>query len=173
MHTSEKRQGGVTFQGNPMTLVGPELKVGDEAPDFHVTESSLKPMTAEDVYGSGKRSLLIVVPSLDTSVCSLEAQTFQQRIGELPDDVAAYVVSRDLPFAMSRWAEANDAKGLTYLSDYKDRDFGPNYGVEVEELGVLARAVFVVDATGKVTYATIVKEIADQPDFDEVFAALK
>ena len=173
MQSTETQHGAVTFQGAPMTLVGPKLAAGDRAPAFDLMSSELKPVSSKDVFGSSKRALLIVGPSLDTSVCSLEAQTFQKRLGELPSDVEAYVVSRDLPFAMSRWAGANDAPGLGYLSDFKDHTFGPAYGVLVEELGVLARAVFIVDTNGKLTYAKIVKEIADQPDFDEVFAALK
>jgi len=173
MQSTEKQKDAVTFQGTPMSLVGRKLGVGDSAPAFDLISSELEPVSSKDVFGSGKRALLIVVPSLDTSVCSLEAQTFQQRLGELPSDVKAYIVSRDLPFAMSRWAGANDAAGLAYLSDFKDHTFGPAYGVVVDELGVLARAVFIVDANGRLTYVKVVKEIADQPDFDEVFAALR
>ena len=120
-----------------------------------------------------KAVLLIVVPSLDTPVCALEAETFHKRSHELPDSVVLAVVSRDLPFAQARWAAATNATGFTYLSDYRERSFGPAYGVEVKELALLARSVFLIDAAGKLAYVEIVREIADQPDYDVVFDAVR
>ncbi len=171
--TIDQREGAVTFHGTPMTLVGRELRAGDRAPAFSVLTTEMKPYTLDDLTDGGKRSaLLIVVPSLDTGVCSLEAQTFHKRIGELPSDVRAFVVSRDLPFAMQRWATENGAEKLAYLSDFKDRSFGPAFGTDVKELGLLSRAIFLVSADGTIRYAEYVKEISDQPAFDAVFAAI-
>ncbi len=170
--TIDQREGAVSFHGTPMTLVGPELHVGDRAPTFSIVTTEMKPFALDDLTDGGKRAaLLIVVPSLDTGVCSLETQTFHKRLGELPANVKAYVVSRDLPFAMQRWATENSAANIAYLSDFKERSFGPAFGTEVKELGLLSRAIFLVSADGKITYAEYVKEISDQPAFDAVFAA--
>lgn len=172
--SSTERRGAVTFKGNPMTLVGPQLHVGEPAPEFALTTKDLQNLTLEEAIDDGARAaLLIVVPSLDTSVCALETQTFHERVGELPDGVAAYVVSMDLPFAQQRWASANNATGLTYLSDYRDRSFGPAYGVLIKELGLLARSVFVIARDRTVAYAELVKEVTEQPDYDAAFAAAK
>jgi thioredoxin-dependent peroxiredoxin len=172
--STTERAGAVTFKGNPMTLVGPELRTGEPAPEFSLTTTTLVGLTLEEAIDNGARAaLLIVVPSLDTSVCALETQTFHQRLSELPDNVAAFVVSMDLPFAQQRWATANDATGLTYLSDYRDRKFGPAYGVLIKELGLLARSVFVIGRDRSIAYANVVKEVADQPDYDAVFKTVK
>jgi thiol peroxidase len=174
MQTTDERQGVVTMHGNPFTLLGPALKVGDAAPDFTLTSSEMKPLTLDDATSNGtKKALLIVVPSLDTGTCSLETNTFNKRLSELPADVNAYIVSLDLPFAQSRWAAANDAPNLKYASDYQNHAFGHAYGVRVKELGVLTRANFVISKDKKLTYVGIVPEIADEPPYDEIFAATK
>lgn len=172
--SSTERAGAVTFRGNPMTLVGPEVRTGDPAPAFTLTTKDLAPLTLDEAIDNGARSaLLIVVPSLDTSVCSLETQTFHRRLAELPATVAPFVVSLDLPFAQQRWAVANEATALSYLSDYRDRNFGVAYGVLIKELGLLARSVFVIGRDRSIAYAEIVKEVTDQPDYDQVFGAVK
>lgn len=172
--SSSERAGAVTFKGSPMTLVGPQIRVGEPAPAFTLTTKDLAPITLDETIDDGARSaLLIVVPSLDTSVCSLETQTFHRRLAELPPTVAPYVVSMDLPFAQQRWAIANDATDLDYLSDYRDRTFGPAYGVLIKELALLARAVFVIGRDRSIKYAEIVKEVADEPNYDQVFAAVQ
>lgn len=169
-----ERPAAITFRKAPMTLVGSELRVGDEAPDFALATKTMAPFSLDDaVAGGTKSALLIVVPSLDTQTCSLETQTFHKRLSELPPDVDAYIVSLDLPFAQQRWAAANEALQLTYLSDYRDRGFGPAYGVFIKEIGLLARAVFVVRPDKTLAYAATVKEVADEPNYDEVFAAVK
>jgi thiol peroxidase len=133
----------------------------------------MQPVTLSSALADGTRSaLLIVVPSLDTPTCSVETQTFHQRLGDLPAHTSAYVVSLDLPFAQKRWAGANDAAELAYLSDYKEHRFGPSYGVLLKEIGLLARSVFLIRPDGKLEYVEIVKEISDQPDYDAVFAAV-
>ncbi len=156
-----------------MTLAGTELKVGDAAPGFTLMTTELKPFTLEDAVAGGKSALLIVVPSLDTATCSLETQTFHKRLGELPDSVRAFIISVDLPFAQQRWAAANQALQLTYLSDYRERAFGTAYGVVVAELALLARAVFLIRPDKSLAYVEIVKEVSDEPDYDAVFKAAK
>jgi thiol peroxidase len=170
--TSTERPGAITFHGGPLTLVGPELRPGDPAPAFVLASQDLQPFTLAELTASGKPALLVVVPSLDTQVCSIETQTFHRRLAELPAGVTPYVVSMDLPFAQQRWAVANDATALTYVSDYREREFGPAYGLFIKELALLARAVYIVGSDGKIAYAQVVKEVTDEPDYDSVFAAL-
>ncbi len=162
----------VTFKGQPVTLEGPDLKTGDKAPDFTLANAELKPMTLDDVTARGtKNALLIVVPSLDTGVCSTESAKFNARIGELPPDVAAYVVSRDLPFAQARWAKEQGEVKLQMLSDYREHSFGPAYGVLVKELGLLARSIFIVGKDKTIRYKQVVTEIGQEPDYDDAIAA--
>lgn len=169
-----ERHGAVTFQGNPLTAVGPALAVGDRAPEFALTTGEMGTKTLADLSANGTKAvLLVVVPSLDTPVCALETETFHKRSHELPASVTLAIVSRDLPFAQARWATASNATALTYLSDYNARSFGPAYGVEVKELALLARSVFLIDKSGKLAHVEIVREIADQPDYDVVFDAAK
>jgi thiol peroxidase len=171
--TLAERPNVITFRGNPMTLIGPALRVGDAAPDFTLTAGDLSAFTLSDAIANGSRqALLIVVPSLDTPTCSVETSTFHKRLAEVPPDAAAFVVSLDLPFAQKRWAEANEAAGLTYLSDYKTHAFGTAYGVFIKEIGLLARAVFVIGKDGKLAYVEIVAEVATEPNYDGAFAAL-
>lgn len=165
------RSGVIAFKGSPMTLLGPELRAGDPAPQFSLTASDLSPVNLDILTDEGKRAaMLIVVPSLDTSVCSLESQKFNARLGELPAGVRAAVVSMDLPFAQARWCGAQGDVKLEMLSDYRDHSFGLNYGLLIEELGLLARAIVVVGRDRAVTYVQVVPEVANEPDYD---AALK
>jgi thiol peroxidase len=171
--TLSERSNVITFGGNPMTLVGPALATGEAAPGFTLATAELAPFTLQDALADGSRdALLIVVPSLDTPTCSVETSTFHKRLVEVPPDAAAFVISLDLPFAQKRWAEANDAGGLTYLSDYRDHSFGLAYGLLVKEIGLLARAVIVIGKDGKLKYVEIVPEIAAEPNYDGAFAAL-
>ncbi len=167
----QERTGIVTFKGNPMTLLGPELRVGDPAPQFSLSAGDLSPVNLDILLDAGKRAaLLIAVPSLDTSVCSTESQKFNARLGELPSGVRAAVVSMDLPFAQARWCGAQGDVKLEMFSDYRDRSFGVNYGLLIEELGLLARAVVVIGKDRSIAYVQIVPEVANEPDYD---AALK
>jgi thiol peroxidase len=171
--TLAQRNDVVTFRGTPMTLVGPALHPGEAAPDFSLSAADLSPFSLSDATAGGTRAaLLIVVPSLDTPTCSVETSTFHTRLAEVPPDAAAFVISLDLPFAQKRWADANDATGLTYLSDYRDHAFGTAYGLFIKEIGLLARAVVVVGKDGKLKYVEIVPEIAAEPNYDGAFAAL-
>jgi thiol peroxidase len=170
----KERPGAVTFKGEPKTLVGPELHVGDALPDFRLTATDLSTVTPQMLTNEGKRAaLLIVVPSLDTGVCSLESKTFNGRIGELPADVTGFVVSRALPFAMGRWAKEQGDVKLQMLSDHRDHSFGRTMGLEMKELGLLARAVIVVGKDGRTRYFQLVREVTSEPNYDEAIAAAK
>lgn len=161
----------VTFKGQPMTLSGPELHAGDPAPTFTLTAGDLSSTTVDTLVDEGRRAaMLIVVPSLDTNVCSLESKKFNSRLSELPEDVTAAVVSMDLPFAQARWCGAEGDIKLQMLSDYRDHSFGNNYGLLIKELGLLARAIVVIGKDKTIRYVQIVPEIAQEPDYD---AALK
>ncbi len=162
----------VTFKGNPVTLRGPDLATGDTAPGFTLVNTEMQAVTLDDVVKGGTRNaLLIVVPSLDTGVCSLESQKFNKRVAELPADVTAYIVSRDLPFAQTRWANEQGEVVLHFLSDYRDGAFGSAYGVLIEELGLLARSVFIIGKNKSILYRQIVPEVAQEPDYEDVIAA--
>lgn len=167
-----ERAGTVTFKGNPMHLVGPLLRTGDAAPDFHLTGGDLSVTTLDSLLSGKERVMLIVVPSLDTPVCSRESQAFNARWSELPKGTAAYVVSMDLPFAMKRWGEGQEGMKLGMLSDYRDHSFGLNYGLLIDELGLLARAIVVLGKDKKIHYLQIVSEVANEPDYDAAMKAV-
>ncbi len=171
MPSNDERPGAVTFKGAPMTLVGPDLHVGDSAPDFEAIGKDLSPVTLGT--DAGKTRLFIVVPSLDTSVCSLETKKFNDRVKALPDSVVAYVISADLPFAQNRYASAEGVDSVKTVSDHRDLSFARNYGVLIQELKLLARSVFVVSPDNTVTYKEIVPEVTNEPDYDAALAAAK
>ncbi len=170
-----ERQGLVTFKGGPMTLVGPALHPGDTAPHFSLTAGDMSTVTLNDAIGHGTRAaLLIVVPSIDTSVCALETVRFNREVESIPSDkLGVYTVSVDLPFAQSRWSKAENVTSVQLLSDFKDHHFGPDWGVLIKELGLLARSVFLVDKGGIIRYVEIVPEIAQEPDYEKVLAHAK
>ena len=155
-----------------MTLLGSELKVGDVAPELHLTGGDLSVKNLDAVLAGGA-AMLIVVPSLDTGVCSLESKTFNGRIAELPSNVHAYVVSMDLPFAQGRWCGAEGDIKLGMLSDYRDHSFGRAYGLTIKELSLLARAIVVIGADKKIRYMELVNEVTNEPNYDAAIAAAK
>lgn len=167
------RSGAVTFKGTPMTLAGEAVQAGQQAPDFtvHYFEGGLKTITLADLRG--KPTILSVVPSLDTGVCQKQTKRFNDELGALADKINAVTISLDLPFAMNRFCGAESIKNLRSGSDYMDRNFGRNWGLLIEELKLLARATFVLDATGKVVYAETVGEVTSEPNYDAALAALK
>jgi thioredoxin-dependent peroxiredoxin len=166
-----ERAGLVTARGNPITLLGPELRVGDMAPEIHLTAADMSVKTLDDLTENGKRAvLLIVVPSLDTPTCQRESRTFNQRLGELPQGVKPYIVSMDLPFAMVRWCGAENVT-LDLLSDYRDHSFGYAYGVRIKENGLLMRANFIIGKDKRITYVELVPEISQEPKYDDTIAA--
>ena len=166
-----ERHGAVTFKGNPMTLVGNEVKVGDSAPDFKLTAQDMSDKTLSDYRG--KKIILNVVPSLDTPVCDKQGRRFNEEAARLGDDTVVLAVSEDLPFAQKRWCAAAGIDKVTTLSDYKHRQFGEQYGLMIKELGLLARAVLIIDKQGKVQYVQLVKEVATEPNYDEVLTRAK
>jgi len=166
-----ERKGLVTLQGNPLTLTGNPVSVGEKAPDFAAIDNSMKQVHFSSF--AGRVCVLAAVPSLDTPVCEIETKRFNQEAGRLGDKVAVLTLSMDLPFAQKRWCAAQGVENLTTLSDHRDADFGNKYGVLIKELRLLARSVFVVDSTGVLRYADIVKEVAHEPDYDAVLNAVR
>ncbi len=167
----QERADAVTMRGNPLTLVGAEINVGDKAPDFEVIDNALSPVKFSSY--SGKVCIISSVPSLDTPVCDMETRRFNNEASTLGDDVAILTISMDLPFAQKRWCGAAGVDKLTTLSDHRDASFGTAYGVLLKELRLLARAVFVVDRQGTVKHVDLVKEIANEPDYDAALQAAK
>jgi thioredoxin-dependent peroxiredoxin len=165
-----KRKNIVTIEGNPLTLVGPEIKVGDVAPDFTVLNQGLAPVKLSDV--KGKKVLISVAPSIDTAVCASQTRKFNEEVAKLKD-VVIYCISVDLPFALGRFCAAEGIDAVQTLSDHKDLNFGEQYGFAIEELRLLARGVVVVDEGGKVTYVEYVPEVTDYPDYQAALAAVK
>ncbi|MBP2674509.1 MAG: prx-3 [Deltaproteobacteria bacterium] len=159
----QERKGVVTFKGNPMTLLGPEIKAGDKAPDFRVVDTALTPVSLSDFQGKVK--IISAVPSLDTPVCDAETRRFNQEAAKLPGDVVVLTVSLDLPFAQKRWCAAAGVDKVRTLSDYQDRSFADAYGVLIKELKLLSRSIFVVDAKDTVRYVQHVKEVTEEPDY--------
>lgn len=166
-----ERTGIITFQGNPLTLLGNEIKVGDKAPEFSVTDNELGPKTLADF--AGQVLIVSAVPSLDTPVCDMETRRFNTEAANLGDEIKILTLSMDLPFAQARWCGAAGVEAVQTLSDYKDSSFGEAYGVLIKELRLLSRAVFVVDKSGVVQYAQYVNEITEEPDYDAALAVAK
>lgn len=166
-----EKTGIITFKGNPMTLLGPELKAGDPAPDFVVVDNGLAAVNLSSF--AGKVKIISAVPSLDTPVCDTETRRFNQEAASLPGEAVVVTVSLDLPFAQKRWCGAAGIDRVVTLSDYRDRSFGLGYGVLIKELLLLTRAVFVVDAANTIRYIQIVPEVTAEPDYAAVIAAAK
>lgn len=166
-----EKSGIITFKGNPMTLLGPELKVGDAAPEFTVVDNALTPTMLASY--AGKVKIISAVPSLDTPVCDTETRRFNQEAANLPGDVVVLTISQDLPFAQKRWCGATGIDKVVTLSDYRERSFGLAYGVLIKELLLLTRAVFVLDAADKIRYIQIVPEVTAEPDYAAAIVAAK
>ena len=163
----------VTLRGNPVSLAGNEVKVGEKAPDFKLQKSDLSDYTLAS--SSGKTRVLLSIPSLDTPVCDAETKRFNEEAAKIPE-VEIACVSMDLPFAMKRWCAAAGVDKIVTASDHRDASFGKDYGVLIQGGPfdrVHARAVFVIGPDDKVKYAEYVSEIANHPDYDAVLAAAK
>jgi thiol peroxidase len=167
----EKQKRTVTMKGNPLTLVGNEVKVGQPAPDFEVIANDMSSVKLSSF--KGKVCIICSVPSLDTSVCDMETRRFNEEAGKLGSDVVVLTISMDLPFAQKRWCGAAGVKNVQTLSDYRDASFGRAYGVLIKELRLLARAVFVLDRDGIIRYRQIVDELTNEPDYETVLNAAK
>jgi thiol peroxidase len=167
---SQERTGIATFKGNPITLIGKEIKVGDQAPDFKVNKDLLNQVGLH-AY-DGKIKLISVVPSLDTGVCDAQTRRFNVEASKLGEKVVVLTVSMDLPFAQARWCGAAGVDQVVTLSDYKEASFGEAYGVLIKELRLLMRSIFVVDANNKVQYVEYLSEMTHPPDFDKAVEAV-
>ncbi len=167
----KERTGEVTFKGNPITLIGPKLAAGQDAPDFALLDNKLTKVGLKDT--SGKVRILSVVPSLDTGVCDQQTRRFNQEAEALGDSVQVYCVSADLPFAQARWCGAAEASNIQALSDHFDLNFGDAWGTHIKELRLNSRAVFVVDAQDKIVHAEYVTEVTEHPDYDAAIKAAK
>jgi len=167
----KERYGLITMKGNPLTLIGDEVKVGDKAPDFTAFDNALSSVQFSSYRG--KICILSSVPSLDTPVCDLETRKFNEEAGGLGPDIVILTISMDLPFAQKRWCAAAGVNKVQTLSDHRDASFGTSYGVLIKELRLLARAVFLVDRQGTIQYIQLVKEVSKEPDYEALLSALK
>ena len=161
----------VTFQGNPLTLVGDEIRVGDKLPDCQLVSNDLSRIQLSSF--KGKICVISCVPSLDTPVCDLQTKRFNEEAGKFGKDVAVITVSMDLPFAQQRWCGNTGAENITTLSDYITADLAKSLGILIKELRLFARAVFVVDKQGVISYVQIVREVTNEPDYEDVLKAVK
>lgn len=168
---AQERSGAATFKGNPITLIGPQLKAGDAAPDFTVSKNLLEDVSLKDY--AGKIKLISVVPSLDTGVCDAQTRRFNEEAAGLGDDVVVLTISADLPFAQARWCGAAGVDRVITLSDYKARSFGEAYGVLIKEFQLDMRSIFVVDANDKITYAEYLGEMTEHPNYEAAVEAVK
>ncbi|MFD2671131.1 thiol peroxidase [Marinicrinis sediminis] len=168
---AQERTGVATLKGNPITLVGPELKVGDQAPDFQLNKDLMTQVSLKDY--EGKVKLISVVPSLDTGVCDQQTRRFNEEAANLGDNVAILTVSADLPFAQARWCGAAGVDKVVTLSDYKTNDFGKAYGVLIKELALDMRSIFVVDQNNVVQYVEYLSEMTEHPNYEAAIDATK
>lgn len=166
----EKRRDLVTMGGNPVTLIGREIKIGDKAPDFTALKSDLEKYSLKDAGDSIK--IISVVPSLDTGVCELQTTRFNQEAAEL-EDVVILTISVDLPFAQKRFCSAHNIDRVITLSDHKDLSFGMNYGFVIEELRLLSRGIVILDRDNRVKYVEYVKEVGEHPNYDRAIEEAK
>ncbi len=166
-----ERTGIITIHGNPLTLMGNDLKVGAAAPGVELLDNDLKPVKLSSYRG--KVLIVASVPSLDTPVCDLETRRFNDEAASLGPDIEIVTVSLDLPFAQKRWCGAAGVKRLKTLSDHRQAEFGTAFGVLIKELRLLARAVFIIDRQGAVQYVQLVKEVTNEPNYEEVLQALE
>ena len=165
-----ERAGATTMRGNPLTLVGPELKAGDAAPAFNTVDSGMKPVSLSDT--GHKTRIFSVVPSLDTPVCDAQTKRFNEEAAKL-DGVDIYTVSMDLPFAQKRFCNSFALDNVKMLSDHKDASFGQAYGTLIKELRILSRAIFVVGPDDKIKYVEYVPEVANHPNYEAALAAAR
>lgn len=166
-----ERENAITFKGNPLTLVGEAVSVGQQAPDFTAAANDLSPYKLSD--DKGKVIVISAVPSLDTPVCDTQTRKFNESAAALGDEVVIVTVSMDLPFAQARWCGAAGVDQVKTVSDYNGVDFGTQYGLLIKELHLLARAVLVVDQAGILQYSQLVSEVTEEPDYDAAIDAVK
>ncbi|EJW17682.1 thiol peroxidase [Paenibacillus alvei] len=168
---SAERTGVATLKGNPITLIGPELKVGDKAPEFQLNKSLVDVVGLEQF--AGKVKLISVIPSIDTGVCDAQTRRFNEEASKFGEQAAMITVSVDLPMAQARWCGAAGVDNVVMLSDYKDNNFGKSYGVLIKELHLDMRSIFVVDADNTIRYVEYVSEMTEHPNYEQALAAVK
>ena len=169
MQTPIERPGATTLKGNPLTVLGPELKAGEKAPDFQAIDDGLKPANLAST-GHGVR-IFSVVPSLDTPVCDAQTKRFNEEASKLPE-LSIYTFSMDLPFAQKRWCGAYGVDHVHMISDHRTGSFGENYGTLIKELRIESRAIFVVGPDNKIKYVEYVREVGSHPNYDAVIDAV-
>jgi thiol peroxidase len=167
----EERSAAVSIHGNPLSLVGKELSIGDPAPDAELLDNSSNPVKISSFQG--KVCVILSVPSLDTPVCDMETRRFNEAAGKLGSDVVILTVSMDLPFAQKRWCGAAGVERVITLSDHRDASFGKAFGVLIKELRLLARSIFILDRNSIIQYIQNVKELSQEPDYDAVIKAVQ
>src|SRR5580698_1975547 len=165
-----ERPGATTLRGNPLTLIGPELHAGDDAPDFQLVDNGLKPVTLKDT-GSQVR-IISVVPSLDTPVCDAQTKRFNEEFAKLTG-VEIFTVSMDLPFAQKRWCGNYGIDKIKMLSDHRSGSFGENYGTLIKDMRIESRAIFVLDKDDTIKHVEYVKEVADHPNYETALGAAR
>jgi thiol peroxidase len=165
-----ERAGAVTMKGRPMTVIGPELKEGETAPDFECVDNTLKPVRLADTAGHVR--IFSVVPSLDTPVCDAQTKRFNDEAAKMPT-VDIYTISMDLPFAQKRWCNAFGADRVKMLSDHRDASFGTNYGTLIKDLRIESRALFVLDRENVLRHVEYVKEVGEHPNYEEALKAAR
>ncbi|TYP71122.1 thiol peroxidase [Paenibacillus methanolicus] len=168
---AQERTGVATLKGNPITLIGPELKKGDQAPNFTLNKSLVETVSLSDY--AGKIKLVSVVPSIDTGVCDAQTRRFNEEAGKLGDNVVVLTVSVDLPMAQARWCGAAGIDKVTLLSDYKDNSFGEAYGVLIQELRLDMRSIFVIDGNDTIQYVEVLSEMTEHPNYEQAIEAVK
>ena len=161
----------ITFSGDEVTLLGKQVEVGQKAPAFKATKNDLSEFNSEDL--KGKVVVYSIAPSLDTSVCAIQAKKFNHDALDLSDDVVIVTITEDLPFAQARFCANEDIKNLEMVSDYKEREFGDKYGFLIDELKLLARGVVVVDKEGVIKHVEYVPEVTNEVDFEAALEAVK
>jgi thiol peroxidase len=168
---TQEKTGIATRKGNPITLIGPVLKVGDSAPDFRLNKTVDEVAALKDF--AGKVKLISVVPSIDTGVCDAQTRRFNEEASKLGDNVVIITISADLPYAQARWCGAAGVDRVVLLSDYKDNSFGKSYGVLIKELHLDMRSIFVLDVNNKITYIEVLKEMSEHPNYEAAVAAVQ
>lgn len=154
-----------------VTLLGKQIKLGDQAPDFKVVTDSFSPVTLAEF--KHKSVLISVVPSLDTGVCSIQTKRFNDEVANLPENVVMLTISNDLPFAQKRFCKTENVDNIRVLSDAVWRDFGRNYGLLIKDMGLLTRAIIIIDTEGKIAYKELVANISQHPDYETALTKLK
>jgi len=171
MDEMPRRTGVVTSKGQPVTLLGPDVNIGDLAPDFHAVDAAYRPVDLTSFRG--RPVLIAAVPSLDTGVCSLETKRFNDEAAKLPPEVQLVTISMDLPFAQKRFCQVEHVDRVKVLSDHVGREFGMRYGVLTEDKALLARSIFVIGRDGRIVYRELVYDQGTEPDYDAALEALR